>query len=238
MTLSSFTPSLLALLSLCLTPHIQLCYSLNCTPPKDLLNTSPLVLVNVILFGENTSLKTQSSWDDLCHTGLEWALNPMVGDLKEEKDPESWKVHRERWSSRKEGGKDGNDTVRTQVKPKMASNHQKLGRSKEDFTLKLLEIGWFCSHLILDFLCQKYVRINICFMTCSSWYFLTSALGNLYKLCLQFCFYKISSIYILISISSIDFNLAFILSLQVKPVLLIFLKSHREDKTEIKRKSQ
>lgn len=40
-------------LSLCRTSHFfHLCCSLNCIPSKDMLNTLPLVFVNVKLFGE------------------------------------------------------------------------------------------------------------------------------------------------------------------------------------------
>lgn len=147
-------------------------------------------------------------------------------------DPETQKTHRKRWSPHEPVSRGWNDATTIQGKPNIASNHHKVGKSMGEFSLEFLEI------LISGFLSSKMGRnIFICY-TSSSWYFVTAAPGNEYKLTLQFCFFNISWIHTLTSIFSIDSNLAFRLSLQMIPLLPVFPKDHRNDKTGISRKSQ
>lgn len=123
-------------------------------------------------------------------------------------------------------------------KPRMASYHQNLGRGKERLSLELWEVAWSSWHLISEFLPRKCVRINFVFHHPVHGTFLYRAWETNTNWFFNFCLYKIPWIYILISISSIDSNFIFMLSLKMIPPFLVFFKGHRGDKTGINRKPQ
>lgn len=160
-----------------------------------------------------------------------------IRECPKSNDSKMQKTHRERWRPCEQECRSWNDAAMVQGKLKL-NCHQNLGRGMKEFSLEFWR--WHSSDdtLISDFSPLKMWENILMFYISSLWYFVIAALGNKYKLILQFCFLNIACIYTLTSLSSVDSNLTFTLSPQMRLLLLAFLKDHRNDNTWISRKLQ